>query len=68
MVSSALAKGQSLIFKVVSALGILVAASAMTPAYANSAAASDTFRVKPEDLKANQTALGTSDPDRKSVV
>jgi murein DD-endopeptidase MepM/ murein hydrolase activator NlpD len=67
MVSSALAKGQSLIFKVVSALGILVAASAMTPAYANSAAASDTFRVKPEDLKAHQTALGTSDPEFRAL-
>ena len=67
MVRSALANGQSLTFKVVSALGILVAASAMTPAYANSAAASDTFRVKPEDLKANQTALGTSDPEFRAL-
>lgn len=41
----------------------------MTPAYANSAAASsDTFRVKPEDLKANQTALGVSDPEFRALA
>ncbi len=69
MVSSALASRQSLTLKAVSALGILVAASAMTPAYANSAAASsDTFRVKPEDLKANQTALGVSDPEFRALA
>jgi murein DD-endopeptidase MepM/ murein hydrolase activator NlpD len=69
MVSSALASRQSLTLKAVSALGILVAVSAMTPAYANSAAASsDTFRVKPEDLKANQTALGVSDPEFRALA
>jgi murein DD-endopeptidase MepM/ murein hydrolase activator NlpD len=69
MVCSALANRQSLILKAVSAIGILVAASAMTPAYANSAAnASDTFRVKPEDLKANQTALGVSDPEFRALA
>ena len=69
MVRSALALRQSLTFKAVSVLGILVAASAMTPAYANSAAnASDTFRVKPEDLKANQTALGVSDPEFRALA
>jgi murein DD-endopeptidase MepM/ murein hydrolase activator NlpD len=69
MVSSALASRQSLTLKAVSALGIMVAASAMTPAYANSAAASsDTFRVKPEDLKANQTALGVSDPEFRALA
>jgi murein DD-endopeptidase MepM/ murein hydrolase activator NlpD len=47
----------------------MVAASAMTPAYANSAAnASDTFRIKPEDLKANQTALGVSDPEFRALA
>jgi murein DD-endopeptidase MepM/ murein hydrolase activator NlpD len=69
MVSSALASCQSLTLKAVSALSILVVASAMTPAYANSAAASsDTFRVKPEDLKANQTALGVSDPEFRALA
>ncbi len=69
MVSSALASCQSLTLKAVSALSILVIASAMTPAYANSAAASsDTFRVKPEDLKANQTALGVSDPEFRALA
>jgi murein DD-endopeptidase MepM/ murein hydrolase activator NlpD len=63
MVRSALALRQSLTLKAVSALGIMLAASAATPSYANSAAASDNFRVKPEDLKANQTALGVSDPE-----
>ena len=47
----------------------MVALSAMTPAYANSAAsASDTFRLKPEDLKANQTALGVSDPEFRALA
>jgi murein DD-endopeptidase MepM/ murein hydrolase activator NlpD len=69
MVSSALANRQSLILKAVSALGIMVAVSAATPAFANSAAsASDTFRVKPEDLKANQTALGVSDPEFRALA
>jgi murein DD-endopeptidase MepM/ murein hydrolase activator NlpD len=69
MVRSALASCQSLTFRAVSALGIMVALSAMTPAYANSAAsASDTFRLKPEDLKANQTALGVSDPEFRALA
>jgi murein DD-endopeptidase MepM/ murein hydrolase activator NlpD len=67
MVSSALAGGQSLIIKFVSALALMVAAVSVTPAYANSAAASDSFRVKPEDLKSNQTALGTSDPEFRAL-
>jgi murein DD-endopeptidase MepM/ murein hydrolase activator NlpD len=69
MVRSALANRQSLTLKAVSAIGIMVAVSAMTPAYANSAAnASDTFRIKPEDLKANQTALGVSDPEFRALA
>lgn len=69
MVRSALANGQSLTLKAVSALGILVAVSAMTPAYANSAATtSDAFRVKPEDVKANHTALGVSDPEFRALA
>lgn len=67
MVSSALAGGQSLIIKLVFALALMVAAVSVTPAYANSAAASDSFRVKPEDLKSNQTALGTSDPEFRAL-
>lgn len=68
MVSSALASCQSLILRAASAIGILVAVSAATPAIANSAAASsDTFRISPEDLKANQTALGVSDPEFRAL-
>ncbi len=70
MVCSALANGQSLTLKIVSTLGILFSASAMTaPAMANSAAAttSDSFRVSPEDVKANQTALGVSDPEFRAL-
>ena len=48
---------------------MLVAVSAATPAYANSAAtASDSFRVKPEDVKANHTALGVSDPEFRALT
>jgi murein DD-endopeptidase MepM/ murein hydrolase activator NlpD len=69
MVRSALAFRQSLTLKAVTTLGILGLASAATPAYANSAAnASDTFRIKPEDLKANQTALGVSDPEFRALA
>ncbi len=68
MVSSALASCQSLILKAASAIGILVAVAVATPAVANSAAASsDTFRISPEDLKANQTALGVSDPEFRAL-
>ena len=68
MVSSALASCQSLILKAASALGILVAVSVATPALANSAAASsDTFRISSEDLKANQSALGFSDPEFRAL-
>lgn len=69
MVCSALATRQSLVLKAVSALGMMVAVSAATPAYANSAATtSDNFRVKPEDLKANHTALGVSDPEFRALA
>ena len=67
MVSSALANGQSLTLKIVSTLGIVFFAAA-TPAIANTAATnSDSFRVSPEDLKANQTALGFSDPEFRAL-
>jgi murein DD-endopeptidase MepM/ murein hydrolase activator NlpD len=69
MVRSALAKGQSLTVKAVCAASMAFAVSAMTPAYANSAAASsDTFRIKPEDVKANHTALGVSDPEFRALA
>lgn len=52
-------------------MGIAFATTAMaTPAMAASAAAtanSDTFRVSPEDVKANQTALGLSDPEFRAL-
>lgn len=68
MVSSALANCQSLILKAVSAVCMAVALTAATPVLANSAAASsDTFRISPEDLKANQTALGVSDPEFRAL-
>lgn len=71
MVRSALAHCQSLTLKIVSTLGMAFLASAMaTPAMANSAATttSDNFRVSPQDLKANQTALGVSDPEFRSLA
>lgn len=69
MVRSALANGQSLTVKAVTAIGVAFFASAMaTPAMANSAAAaSDSFRIAPEDVKANQTALGVSDPEFRAM-
>lgn len=71
MLRSALAHGQSLTVKAVTVMGIAFVTSAMaTPAMAASAAAtatSDTFRVSPEDVKANQTALGVSDPEFRSL-
>lgn len=33
----------------------------------SAAAASDSFRIAPEDVKANQTALGVSDPDFRAM-
>lgn len=69
MIRSALANGQSLTVKAVTAIGVAFFASAMaTPAMANSAAAaSDSFRIAPEDVKANQTALGVSDPEFRTM-
>jgi murein DD-endopeptidase MepM/ murein hydrolase activator NlpD len=69
MVCSALANGQSLTLKIVSTLGMAFCASAMTvPAMANTATtASDSFRVSPADVKANQSALGVSDPEFRAL-
>jgi murein DD-endopeptidase MepM/ murein hydrolase activator NlpD len=67
MLRSALAKSQSLIVKSTMLVGAVVAV-AITPAHANSAAAaSDSFRVNPEDLKNNKTALGVSDPEFRNI-
>lgn len=64
MKRSALANCHSLVRKSTLAVGIAFAVSAMaSPAMASSAATtSDSFRISPEDVKANETALGVSDP------
>jgi murein DD-endopeptidase MepM/ murein hydrolase activator NlpD len=70
MFRSALAQGQSLMGKLVFAGGAIVCALALTvpTASANSAAAaSDSFRISPEDIEANKTALGVSDPEFRSL-
>jgi murein DD-endopeptidase MepM/ murein hydrolase activator NlpD len=70
MVRSALATGQSLIGKLVCTSGVAVLAmGAAAPASANSAAASaaDNFRIAPEDVEANKTALGVSDPEFRAL-
>jgi murein DD-endopeptidase MepM/ murein hydrolase activator NlpD len=72
MLHSALAKRQSLVSKWIIAGSALVAASALLPqtAFAASAAAtnaSDNFRVAPEDVETNKTALGVSDPEFRAL-
>ena len=71
MYRSALATGQSLMGKLVFAGGAVSLALALTvsTASANSAAAnaSDSFRIAPEDVEANKTALGVSDPEFRSL-
>jgi murein DD-endopeptidase MepM/ murein hydrolase activator NlpD len=70
MVRSALASGQSLMGKLVFAGGLAsMSLGIATPAMANSAAASaaDTFRIAPEDIEANKTPLGVSDPEFRSL-
>jgi murein DD-endopeptidase MepM/ murein hydrolase activator NlpD len=70
MLRSALANGQSLMGRVLLASSLTVSTLVVTlsPAHANSAAAaSDAFRVKPEDVEANKTALGVSDPEFRSL-
>jgi murein DD-endopeptidase MepM/ murein hydrolase activator NlpD len=68
MLHSVLASGQSLMGKVLLAGSLVASASIATPALANSAAAaSDAFRVKPEDVAANKTALGVSDPEFRAL-
>ncbi len=53
-------------------VGLAIATASLsaisTPATANSAAtASDSFRISDKDLKANETALGTSDPEFRAL-
>jgi murein DD-endopeptidase MepM/ murein hydrolase activator NlpD len=70
MVRSALATSQSLMGKLVFAGSAAFMVSAMaTPALANTATAttSDNFRISPEDVEANKTALGVSDPQFRAM-
>jgi murein DD-endopeptidase MepM/ murein hydrolase activator NlpD len=71
MVRSALADGQSLMGKFVFAgsAAFMVSAMAAPAAAASSAAAttSDNFRISPEDVESNKTALGVSDPEFRSL-
>ena len=71
MFRSALANGQSLMGKLVFAGGAASLALALTvpAASANAAAAnaSDNFRIAPEDVAANKTPLGVSDPEFRSL-
>jgi murein DD-endopeptidase MepM/ murein hydrolase activator NlpD len=70
MLRSALAIGQSLMGNMLLAGSLVVSASVVTaaPAFANSAAAaSDAFRIQPEDIEANKTALGVSDPEFRAL-
>lgn len=69
MKRSALATGHSLVRKTAFVAGIAAALMAIaTPASAASAANnSDSFRIKPEDVKSNQTALGVADPSFRAM-
>ncbi len=69
MIRKILAVGQSVLGKSTLAVGVLfVATAATSPVMAATAAtASDSFRVSPEDVKANETALGLSDPDFRAL-
>lgn len=69
MKRSALATGHSLVRKTAFVAGIASALMAIAvPANAASAANnSDSFRIKPEDVKSNQTALGIADPSFRAM-
>ena len=71
MFRSALANGQSLMGKLVFVGGAASLALTLTvpTASANAAAAnaSDNFRIAPEDVAANKTPLGVSDPEFRSL-
>jgi murein DD-endopeptidase MepM/ murein hydrolase activator NlpD len=69
MKRSALANRHSLVRKTAFAAGLVFVATAMaSPVHANTAATtSDSFRISPEDVKSNETALGVSDPSFRSL-
>jgi murein DD-endopeptidase MepM/ murein hydrolase activator NlpD len=72
MVRSVLAHSQSLMGKLaVTGGAAFMAMAIIAPAAANTATAttatSDNFRISPEDIAANKTALGVSDPEFRSL-
>ena len=70
MKRSVMASRHSLMGKLLGIAGAAMAVSAISaPALANSAAAtaSDSFRISDQDLKDNETALGQSDPEFRSL-
>ena len=68
MKRSVMALRHSLTGRAFVAVGALVATAAFTtPAIANSASASDNFRISPEELEKNETALGVSDPEFRAL-
>ncbi len=69
MKRSALAIRHSLVRKPALVAGFALIVSAMaSPVSANTAATtSDSFRISPEDVKSNETALGVSDPSFRSL-
>lgn len=69
MKRSFLANGQSLVRRSAIAVTAAFVASAMiAPANASSAAtASDSFRISPEDVQSNKSALGISDPNFRAL-
>lgn len=68
MKRSAMAIRHSLTGKAFLAVGAFLASTAFAaPAIANSASASDSFRISPEEIEANRTALGVSDPQFRSL-
>jgi murein DD-endopeptidase MepM/ murein hydrolase activator NlpD len=68
MKRSALATCHSLVRKSALVAGVFAIPAFVSPVHANSAAtASDSFRISPEDVKSNETALGVSDPSFRSL-
>jgi murein DD-endopeptidase MepM/ murein hydrolase activator NlpD len=71
MIRSALATSQSLMGKLLLAGGAAVISVGFAPAaFANTATAAtnaDNFRIPPEEVEANKTALGISDPQFRSL-
>jgi murein DD-endopeptidase MepM/ murein hydrolase activator NlpD len=68
MKRSALAIGHSLVRNTAIAAGIAFASAAFAGnAFASAANNSDSFRIAPEDVTANQTPLGVSDPSFRNL-